>query len=333
MPRAAATAVTTLASSTVGNSSTNHTSPVPAWRPPATSRARRVLPEPPAPLSVTAREVVSSSVISRSSDVRPMKRVRAAGRCRAAWGPSRDRSWVLMRALELSQLGSGVEPDLAERGPRPLQGSQRLGLATVAVEGEGQEPPAPLAQRFVDRHRLELGDHLVMAAGGQLGVAVVFLDAPVQLGQAGRLDLTRRPLLQLRQRIASPRVERRGEGRDRRRGVAGAQELAPGSGVVFEAAGVGAHAVRPPAGSRPTRSRSLPRPGCAGASARGSGGPSLTTVVGSRPRPRRRCRSTLTIRPADMARAASTVRSRGPVTSSRPSAVCHLEGTEDADLR
>ena len=257
MPRADASAVTTLVSSTVGNSSTNQTSPVPAWCPPATSRARRVLPDPPAPLSVTAREVVSSSVISRSSDVRPMKRVRAAGRCRAARGPSRDRSWVLMPRSSLPQLGPGVEPDLPERGPRPLQGSQCLGLATVAVERDGQEAPAPLPQRFVDRHRLELGDDLLMAAGGKLGVAVVFLDASVQLGQAGRFDLTRRPVLQLRQRIASPRVERSGEGRDRRLGVAGAQELAPGSGVVLEAAAVGAHAfLHQPVAARPGLDRS-----------------------------------------------------------------------------
>ena len=155
-------------------------------------------------------------------------------------------------ALERSQLGSGVESDGPERGPRPLQGAERLGLAPVPIEGESQEAPAPLAQRLVDHHRLELGDDLVMAAGGQLGLAAVFLDASAKLGQGARSSFALCPMLQLRQRIASPQVERSSEGCDRRPDVPGAQELVPGSGVVFEVAGVSDHAfARQPVAARP----------------------------------------------------------------------------------
>ena len=53
---------------------------------PAVSRARRVLPQPPGPVSVTSRVLASKCAISPCSQMRPMKLVTGAGRFPTAAG-------------------------------------------------------------------------------------------------------------------------------------------------------------------------------------------------------------------------------------------------------
>ena len=73
--------------------------------------------------------------------------------------------------LEAAQLGPGLDPDLlAERPVGLAVGLQRLGLAPGAIEGEHALGVEALAQGLLRDQRLELGEHLVVAPGGELGV-------------------------------------------------------------------------------------------------------------------------------------------------------------------
>jgi hypothetical protein len=53
--------------------------------------------------------------------------------------------------------------------PQDVKPVQRLGLSAIPVAREQQLAPAPLAQRVAGRRDLQLPDHVVMAAQGQLG--------------------------------------------------------------------------------------------------------------------------------------------------------------------
>ena len=76
MPSTAATASGTAAGSATAASSKNQTpSGNSSARRAATSKARRVLPTPPTPVSVTSRWVRSAACTSATSDSRPMKLV------------------------------------------------------------------------------------------------------------------------------------------------------------------------------------------------------------------------------------------------------------------
>ena len=80
-PKAWAIAWGTGAPSERGASSTSHTPPGYApTRLRATSKASRVLPEPPVPVRVSRRVMASSRVTSSSSRFRPTKLVLGAGR-------------------------------------------------------------------------------------------------------------------------------------------------------------------------------------------------------------------------------------------------------------
>ena len=80
-PSTSATVAATRSASLSGARSANHTpSPVPSSSPAATCSASRVLPAPPAPVSVTSRDPPTSSRTAASSASRPMKLDTGAGK-------------------------------------------------------------------------------------------------------------------------------------------------------------------------------------------------------------------------------------------------------------
>ena len=91
--RASATARGTSDGSLTGASSTSQTpSPRSSSTSAAAWRARRVFPDPPAPVSVTRRPVPSSPTTSASSSTRPTNGLSEAGRLLGSSGLSSDRS-------------------------------------------------------------------------------------------------------------------------------------------------------------------------------------------------------------------------------------------------
>src|SRR5918994_2507971 len=68
----------------------------------ATSRAKRVLPEPPAPVRVMSRVVASAWLTSNASSSRPTKLLRAAGRL--CWGVLR--LWCVLPVLKTFRFGN-----------------------------------------------------------------------------------------------------------------------------------------------------------------------------------------------------------------------------------
>jgi hypothetical protein len=111
--------------------------------------------------------------------------------------------------VEVLQLAAGVDTQLvAERGSQGTKPVQRLGLPLVAVAGEQQLAPAPLAQRVAGDHGLKLPDQVVMVAQGQLGVGQVLARRLTQLLQASGLRLGERLVGELRQRPPTPQRQR-----------------------------------------------------------------------------------------------------------------------------
>ena len=73
--------------------------------------------------------------------------------------------------LELAELGAGSRPDLRDQGPARLAvGLGGVGLPPGAVEGEHALGVEALVGRVLGDQHLELGDHLPVSAGGELGV-------------------------------------------------------------------------------------------------------------------------------------------------------------------
>ena len=92
-PSTSATVTATRSGPPSGARSANHTpSPDPSTSPAATCSANRVLPAPPAPVSVTSRERSTSRRTAASSASRPMKLDTCAGKLVRSPGLSSDRS-------------------------------------------------------------------------------------------------------------------------------------------------------------------------------------------------------------------------------------------------
>ena len=105
----------------------------------------------------------------RAPTRRPRWRIRGGAavlRERLARGRRRQRRVVAEdRLFERTQLRAGLDPELLdERLPAVAVARKRVGLSTVAVEGEHQLPEHPLVERLGRDPALQIGDELVVAS-------------------------------------------------------------------------------------------------------------------------------------------------------------------------
>ena len=110
--------------------------------------------------------------------------------------------------LQLAQLWAGLEPQLvAHVSSAVAVGLQRLGLPPAAIEREHELAAYALAHRVVAHERLELADHLRVAAERQVCVDALFERDQAQLVEPRDLLLGERLVGEVRQRWAAPQRE------------------------------------------------------------------------------------------------------------------------------
>ena len=120
------------------------------------------------------------------------------------------------RPLQLAQPLARLDAELVdERAARVLVGLQRVGLAVAAVEREHVLRPQPLAVRVLGDQRVELADHLGVAAEREPRLDELLGDRDPQLLQPRALAVGERRVREVRERRPAPLGERALE---RRRG-------------------------------------------------------------------------------------------------------------------
>ena len=121
------------------------------------------------------------------------------------------------RLLELAQPLARLDAELLDQRPaRVLVGLQRVGLAVRAVEGQHQLRPQALPVGVLGDQRLQLPDHLGVAAERQLGLDQLLERRDAQVVEPGDLALRERLVGEIRQRRAAPQRQRLLERRQRR---------------------------------------------------------------------------------------------------------------------
>ena len=106
------------------------------------------------------------------------------------------------RLVQAAQLGAGLDADrVDELVAGPAVGAEGVGLAAAAVEREHPQAVEALAQRVLREQGLDLGDHLGVAAGGE-----ILLEGLLDRGQAQLLQAAD---LEARERLGGDVVERR----------------------------------------------------------------------------------------------------------------------------
>ena len=157
--RASASAVGSSSAVRTPSSRTSHV-PSGACRPRAASTARRVLPTPAGPTTVTRRCPSSAARTAASSAARPTSAVVGAGRLPRG-GPPSAGSWTSTWCARPGQRGPGVDAQLVGQHPgdAAVRG-QRVGRAPRPVQRRDQQRPQPLAQRVLRDQRLQLADQL-----------------------------------------------------------------------------------------------------------------------------------------------------------------------------
>ena len=107
--------------------------------------------------------------------------------------------------LQLAQFRARLEPELVTHVPPAVAvGLQRLGLPPAAVEREHELAAYALAHRVVAHQRLELSDHLCVAAERQVCVDALLEGDHAQLVEPRDLLLGERLVGEVRQRWAAP---------------------------------------------------------------------------------------------------------------------------------
>ncbi len=90
--------------------------------------------------------------------------------------------------LQLAQPGPRVDAEPpGQQGASTAQYRQGVGLASRAVQGEGEQPPALLAPGVVGQVRVQVGHGLRGPAGRDEALRAVFDGAQPQFGQPGAL--------------------------------------------------------------------------------------------------------------------------------------------------
>ena len=113
---------------------------------------------------------------------------------------------LLVQAL---QLGAGLDADLLHQpGARVAVGGERLRLPAGAVEREHALGVQVLAQRVGRDERVELADHLDVAAGLEVGVDRHLGRAQPQLLEAADLGGGERLVRDVGERVAAPQRQR-----------------------------------------------------------------------------------------------------------------------------
>ena len=148
------------------------------------------------------------------------------GRRRRRRGMIEGRILVEDAVLQLGQAGRRVDPQLvAERGSQLLEGRERLGVPSLAVQRQHQLAARTLAQRVARHERLQLPHDVAMAAERELRIdPVLDGDEPQLVEVRGRGRGER--LRELTERGPAPERARRREALGRRDGVAVGQRLA-----------------------------------------------------------------------------------------------------------
>ena len=143
----------------------------------------------PAPSACAARPARARVRRAAASRPRAGRAARRSATVRRGSG-----SWARICSCRRLQLGARLDPDLLDqRLARLAVGLERLGLAPVAIEGEHALCVQALSQGLLGDQRLEPGDRLGVAPGGELGVdrqldrPQVKLLEPADLGSGERL--------------------------------------------------------------------------------------------------------------------------------------------------
>jgi hypothetical protein len=111
--------------------------------------------------------------------------------------------------LEVAQLGPGLDPDLVGQRPVGLAvGIHGLGPASGAVQGEHPLGVKALVERMLGKQRLEVADHLALAAGGEFGVDRQLERAQVKLLEPADLRSGKRLGGDVGERRPAPELER-----------------------------------------------------------------------------------------------------------------------------
>ncbi len=137
---------------------------------------------------------------------------RAHGNGHVAGGERAARQALVLaedRLLQLPQLGAGLQAELVEeRLARGAVRLQRVRLAPRAVEREHQQSAEPFPERVLDDQRLELTEHLVVAAEPELGLDPVLGRREPQLVEPRDLALDERVVAEIRERLPTPERQR-----------------------------------------------------------------------------------------------------------------------------
>ena len=181
----------------------------------AISSASRVLPVPPAPVSVSRRapgrleQLAQVLELAEAADERAggggKARPAAAGRRREVEGR------VVLEDLPLERLEllAGLQPELLdEPAARRLERLERVGLATGAIQREHQLRREALPQRVLAERGREPADEVDVPAIGELALEPPFERGEAQLLEPCDLALRERLEGEVRERRAAPQRQR-----------------------------------------------------------------------------------------------------------------------------
>ena len=208
-PSTPASAVGTSSPSCNGVSSTSHV-PSACRRRATAASARRVLPTPPAPVSVTRRCASCNVATSASSTARPTKPVRSSGRLCGAGRPDAgdDRAPTSSRS-SWSTSGPASTPssvDSRERSSR--QAVRASAVRPTPLQAPSQHPGEPLVQRVGTGEATGLGEDVGMAIARDLGVEPRRRGIEAGVGEARRLVLQGPAPLRVSEGRTTPQPER-----------------------------------------------------------------------------------------------------------------------------